>query len=306
MPYVACKKRIIMRFRKMLLTLLLVIPLPGIHADESAGAESGLVISAGREGLGYWGIATRLQAVALESELPVDVRESVGSMENLERLADPDSPVSLALTQSDALHAFLGTHPGSQADIEIFESIGKECVFVIADKDSGLRSDADLSKPDSGHRLAIQDANSGSAITFEVMRKLDPDLGNTEVVYMDTRIAMDQMGAESPDIVDAVMLVHRPKVHSPELQRALSNPDRFQLVSFDNADLRGKLPNGDPIYAPLDVPLIRSGWKTERSVQTICVKGLLVGSRSKLSPDDRDRLMRIIDYQWMRVYSEEG
>jgi hypothetical protein len=123
---------------------------------------------------------------------------------------------------------------------------------------------------------------------------------------MDTRIAMDQMGAESPDIVDAVMLVHRPKVHSPELQRALSNPDRFQLVSFDNADLRGKQPNGDPIYAPLDVPLIRSGWNTESRVQTNCVKGLLVGSRSKLSPDDRDRLMRIIDYQWMRVYSEEG
>jgi TRAP-type uncharacterized transport system substrate-binding protein len=286
--------------------LLLTISFPGIHADESANVDIGVVISAGREGLGYWGIATRLQTVALESAMPVEVMESVGSTENLKRLADPDSSVSLALTQSDALHAFLDAHPGSLVDIEIFESIGKECVFVIADKDSDIHSDEDLREPNSGNRLAIQNANSGSAITFEVMRKLDPGFGNTKVVYMDTQAAMDNMGADTLNTVNAVMLVHRPKVHSTELQRALSNPDRFQLVSINSSDIRGKLPNGDPIYTQLDVPFIRRGWNTERSLRTICVKGLLVGSRSKLPSKARDKLLRIIDYQWMRVYSDEG
>jgi TRAP-type uncharacterized transport system substrate-binding protein len=295
-----------MRFQKILLMLLLTASYPGIHADESTEVDSGVVISAGREGLGYWGIATRLQAVARESMLPVEVRESVGSTENLQRLADPDSQVSLALTQSDALHAFLDAHPGSLVDIEIFESIGNECVFVIADKGSDIHSDEDLREPNSGNLLAIQSASSGSAITFDVMRKLDPGFGNTEVVYMDTQTAMDKMGTGTLNTVDAVMLVHRPKVHSAELQRALNNPDRFQLVSFNSSGNRGKLPNGDPIYTPLDVPLIRSGWNTERSLPTICVKGLLVGSRSKLSPEARDKLMRIIDSQWMRVYSAEG
>ena len=276
------------------------------YADESANVDIGVVISAGREGLGYWGIATRLQTVALESAMPVEVMESVGSTENLKRLADPDSSVSLALTQSDALHAFLDAHPGSLVDIEIFESIGKECVFVIADKDSDIHSDEDLREPNSGNRLAIQNANSGSAITFEVMRKLDPGFGNTKVVYMDTQAAMDNMGADTLNTVNAVMLVHRPKVHSTELQRALSNPDRFQLVSINSSDIRGKLPNGDPIYTQLDVPFIRRGWNTERSLRTICVKGLLVGSRSKLPSKARDKLLRIIDYQWMRVYSDEG
>lgn len=295
-----------MRFQKILLMLLLTTSYPGIHADESTEVDSGAVISAGREGLGYWGVATRLQTVARESMLPVEVRESVGSTENLQRLADPDSSVSLALTQSDALHAFLDAHPGSLVDIEIFESIGKECVFVIADKGSNIHSDEDLREPNSGNLLAIQSTSSGSAITFDVMRKLDPGFGNTEVVYMDTQAAMDNMGTGTPNTVDAVMLVHRPKVHSTELQRALKNPDRFQLVSFNSSGIRGKLPNGDPIYTPLDVPLIRSGWNTERSLHTICVKGLLVGSRSKLSPKARDKLMRIIDYQWMRIYSAEG
>lgn len=295
-----------MRFQIILLMLLLTISFPGIHADESANVDIGVVISAGREGLGYWGIATRLQTVALESAMPVEVMESVGSTENLKRLADPDSSVSLALTQSDALHAFLDAHPGSLVDIEIFESIGKECVFVIADKDSDIHSDEDLREPNSGNRLAIQNANSGSAITFEVMRKLDPGFGNTKVVYMDTQAAMDNMGADTLNTVNAVMLVHRPKVHSTELQRALSNPDRFQLVSINSSDIRGKLPNGDPIYTQLDVPFIRRGWNTERSLRTICVKGLLVGSRSKLPSKARDKLLRIIDYQWMRVYSDEG
>jgi len=294
-----------MRIQQLLSVLLLTLSLPWAHATETSDTEPGIVISAGREGLGYWGIATRLQAVALESLLPIDVRESVGATENLKRLADPESPVSLALTQSDALRHYLDLHPGFQVDLEIFESIGKECVFVITDKNSGLHSEDDLRAPDAGHRLAIQSADSGSAVTFELMRKHAPDLENTEVVYMDTRIAMDQLGTDSPDAVDAVMLVHRPKVHSPELRRALTDPERFRLVSFNNPDLGGKLPNGDPVYVSLDVPLIRSGWKTKRSVRTLCMEGLLVGSRNKLSPTDRARLVQIIELQWMRIYAEK-
>ena len=294
-----------MRIQQLLSILLFTLSLPWAHAADTSDTESGIVISAGREGLGYWGIATRLQAVALESSLPVEVRESVGATENLKRLADPESPVSLALTQSDALSRYLDLHPGFLVDLEIFESIGKECIFVIADKNSGLRSEDDLRTPDAGHRLAIQSANSGSAVTFELMRKLAPDLGNTEVVYMDTQVAMEQLGNDSPDAVDAIMLVHRPKVRSPELRRALTEPERYQLVSFNNPDLGGKLPNGDPVYVSLDVPLIRNDWKTERSIRTLCMEGLLVGSRNKLSPAERARLVQIIELQWMRVYVEK-
>ena len=295
-----------MRIQQLLSLLLLTLSLPWAHAAETTDIETGIVISAGREGLGYWGIATRLQAVALESSLPIDILESVGATENLKRLADPNSPVSLALTQSDALRRYLDLHPGFQVDLEIFESIGKECVFVITDKNSDLHSEDDLRAPGTGHRLAIQSADSGSAVTFELMRTLDPDLGNIDVVYMDTLTAMDQLGADSPDAVDAVMLVHRPKVHSAELRRALTNPERFQLLSFDNPIPGGKLPNGDPVYVPLDVPLIRTGWKTERSVPTLCMEGLLVGSRNKLSPTDLARLKRIIELQWMRIYADDS
>ena len=48
-----------------------------------------------------------------------------------------------------------------------------------------------------------------------------------------------------------------------------------------------------------------NGWKTERSVRTLCMEGLLVGSRNKLSPTDRARLMQIIELQWMRIYAEK-
>jgi len=295
-----------MRIQSLLSILLLTLSLPWAHAAETTDTETGITISAGREGLGYWGIATRLQTVARESSLPIDILESVGATENLKRLADPNSPVSLALTQSDALRRYLDLHPGFQVDLEIFESIGKECVFVITDKNSDLHSEEDLRAPGTGHRLAIQSTDSGSAVTFELMRTLDPGLESTDVVYMDTQTAMDQLGADTPDAVDAVMLVHRPKVHSAELRRALTNPERFRLLSFDNPKLSGKLPNGDPVYAPMDVPLIRSGWKTERSIPTLCMEGLLVGSRSKLSPGNLARLERIFELQWMRIYAEDN
>jgi len=260
-----------------------------------------IVISAGRKGGGYWGIAERLQEVAAESGMKVEIRESVGSIENLNRLADANNPVNLTLTQTDALKRYLKQHPDFANRYKIIESIGLECVFIISDAKGDVESDQDLQDP-KGHRIAIPGQQSGVAVTFDYMSNLVPGLANTEPVFTDTLEAMKKIRAGDPDAVDAIMLVHRPKVRSPEIHLALDKPSIYHLVPVEDRHLLDELPSGESVYEFLDVPLIRGGLATGKSVPTICTKGLLLGAESKLGEAARAELKRIVDFQWMRIY----
>ena len=120
----------------------------------TALAEDGVVISSGRSGGGYWDAGERLAEVAKEVDLAVEVVQSDGSLDNLRRLHDPDSPVSLALAQADALQFFLRSEPDLMTQVEVLENIGQECVFIITSADSGLDSDMALQQGE-GQKLAI-------------------------------------------------------------------------------------------------------------------------------------------------------
>lgn len=287
-----------------LLTLLLAgISATPTMAEEKSEEESEpqIVFSAGREGGGYWGIAERLQSVGAESGLKVEVLKSVGSIENLNRLANPDNPVNLTLSQADALQQYLKKNPDFSNQFKILESIGLECVFIISNAKGDVKSDQDLQNP-AGHRIAIPGEKSGVAVTFDYMINLVPGLSNTKAVFTDTLEAMKKMRAGDSDAVDAIMLVHRPKVKSPEIHLALSKPSLFHLVPVEDRHLLDELPNGEAVYEFLDVPLIRGGFRSGKSVPTVCTKGVLLSSTSKLDTAANAKLKRIIDFQWMRVY----
>ena len=287
-----------------LLFLLLagVAPLPTPGATERGAAPgSEVVFSAGRKGGGYWNIADRFQSVSAESGLKVKILESVGSIENLERLADPNSPVNLTLSQADALMRYVGEHPDFSGRFRILESIGLECVFIIADAKGDLKSDQDLQDP-KGHRIAIPGKQSGVAVTFDYMRKLVPGLENTEPVYTDTLEAMKKIRAGDSDAVDAVMLVQRPMLRKTEIHLAVSKPSVFHMVPVEDRHLLDKLPNGEEVYEFLDVPLIPGPSLSGKSVPTVCTKGLLLASGSKLDQETGKKLKRIVDFQWMRIY----
>jgi TRAP-type uncharacterized transport system substrate-binding protein len=275
---------------------------PALGAEEPAAEQRpDVVFSAGRKGGGYWGFAERLQAVGAESALEVEVLESEGSIENLERLADPDNAVNLTLSQADALKQYMKQNPDFSSQFKILESIGLECVFIVSSAKGNVKSDQDLQDP-RGHRIAIPGEQSGVAVTFTYMTNLVPGLDNTKAVYTDTLEAMKKMRAGDSDAVDAIMLVHRPKVRSPEIHLALDKPSIFHLVPVEDRHLLDELPNGETVYEFLDVPLIRGGLRSGKSVPTVCTKGLLLSSRNKLDGAASAKLKRIIDFQWMRVY----
>lgn len=287
-----------------LLALILAGPASGptLATEESGTApESGVVFSAGRKGGGYWSIAERLQAVGAESALEVEVLESMGSIENLERLSDPNNPVNLTLSQADALKQYMKKNPGFSGQFKILESIGLECVLIVSNAKGDIKSDQDLQDP-KGHRIAIPGEQSGVAVTFGYMTDLVPGLDNTKPVYTDTVEAMKKIRAGDSDAVDAIMLVQRPKARSPEVHLALDRPSVFRLVPVEDRHLLDELPNGETVYEFLDVPLTPGGLRSGKSVPTVCTKGLLLSSRNKLDPAANAKLKQIIDFEWMRVY----
>jgi TRAP-type uncharacterized transport system substrate-binding protein len=285
--------------KKILLAFLATLVL-GIGTVARA-AEPALVISTGKSGGGYSAIGERLKTVMTEQGVAVQVLPSVGSLENLERLDDPASPVNLGLTQADALKYYLGQHPKFADKLFMLGEIGDECVFIATGKDSGIASDADLQKK-QGNLIAIRDPNSGTAVTYLYMIQLEPQFKNTAVAFVDTMEALLALKAGgSQNKIKAVMFVQRPEARSPEMQVILDDPKDFRFISVTDWDLNDKLPDGSAVYTFEKVTVQEKKWGFDTKVETICTRGLLIGNKEKLGAGLRDRLAKVMLLSASRV-----
>jgi TRAP-type uncharacterized transport system substrate-binding protein len=271
-------------------------------ADEDAATpkEHGLVIMSGTEGGGYWNAAARFQSVAMqEKHMVVANLASSGSLENIEQLLNADSPVNLTFVQADAAQLYLNKHPEDLTKVDLLENIGQECVFIVTGIDSKIQTDKDMETA-SRLRLGIASKQSGMAATFDYMTSQIPELNNVKVEYGDTVAAMDDLNSKDAQM-DAIMMVHRPREHSAEVDNALAHPDRFRFVEL--SDDRFTLPqlNGRPIYRTMKLAL--PGAKSP--VKTICVSGLLLINKHKLSVAQRNELSDLVAYHWMQIYATQ-
>lgn len=270
------------------------------ESDDIAGVDAGVVLVSGVEGGGYWNAGTRLQSVAeREVDLAVINLPSSGSLENLELLLDRDSPVNLAFAQADAAQYYLSRHPDDLIKLDLLENIGQECVFIVTGVDSEIRTDEDLLEA-TDVRLAIASPSSGMAVTFDYMVSQIPELADVKVTYGDTAAVMDELNSNNPK-VDAVMTVHRPREHSSEVDHALANAKRYRFVELSDERFTEELWNGRKVYRAMKLALPGA----DEPVKTICVSGLLLANKQKLSIAQRNQLSDLVSYHWMQVYATQ-
>ena len=289
-----------MRAKSFLLCFLLLGSPLCLAQQEPQLVPDGVVLSSGGEGGGYWSAGNRLQAVALK-ELGLTVKNvpSAGSLENLARLLDDSSPVNLAFAQADALQLYLSKQPDEVKKLDLLENIGQECVFIITGTDSKLLNDEDVQGA-AGLRLGIPSATSGIAVTFEYMVSQMPELADVEVIYGDTLNQVEGLGTDDAT-VDAVMMVHRPREQSAEVSYALENPDRVRFVAVSDKRFIEETWNGRRVYRSMSLAMPG----IEEPVNTICVTGLLVLNKQKLTLEQRNQLSDLANYHWMKVYAIE-
>jgi TRAP-type uncharacterized transport system substrate-binding protein len=276
----------------------------GLGAGLAQAADPPIIISTGKSGGGYNTIGERLKGVLAEQDQPAQVQTSAGSLENLNRLDDPQSPVNVGLTQADALKYYLKDHPGFADKFISLGEIGKECVFIVVGKDSDIRDDGDLQKP-KGKLIAVQSPNSGVAVTWEYMTVLEPEFKNTAPAFVDGAEALLQIksGGKASKI-QAAMVVQRPMAKSTEMQVVLENPKDFQLVSVKDWDLNDNLPDGSAVYSFENVTVAEKKWGFDTTVDTICTRGLMLANKTKLTADQRTRLSKVMLLAASRVVGD--
>jgi hypothetical protein len=196
---------------------------------------------------------------------------------------------------------YLDKNPEAQNLIVRLEDIGQECVFFVSAKASGIRTDADL-QSGKNYRLGISTPDSGTAVTFNYMKTLVPEFGQLEVKYVDTQAATARLGQADAE-VDVVMMVHRPKETSEEVQAVFEQPDRYNLLEVEDSRLRKKLADGSRIYRRMDLA-VPAGDSTF-ALRTICVKGLVLANREKLTDRQNSLLNDVVQFHWMRDFATE-
>ncbi|MCH2222286.1 MAG: hypothetical protein MK097_18450 [Dechloromonas sp.] len=267
------------------------------RAQDDVAAIPDIIVTSGVEGGGYWSAGERFSTVASELGLIVDNQPSAGSMDNLGRLFDPNSPFNMAFAQADALEEYLMEHDEDRTRVEVVENIGQECVFIVGAEGSDIESGADLQN-NSEARVGISSPEGGASITWSHMVTRVPELAGVEVVYGDTLGMLDSLESYTAE-VDAVMVVHRPREHSAEVKKVLAAPDSYEFVRLEDERLTLASPEGDAVYRGMRLAMP----KPVEPVQTICVRGLLLANKAKFDSATRNRLTDLINYHWIRVFA---
>lgn len=151
-------------------------------------------------------------------------------------------------------------------------------------------------------QLGIKSPNSGIRVTFDYMASLAPGLGDITVNYGNAVDMMNGFAHPLTNIKRAVMVVHAPDAHSPEIDMVIANPDRFRFVEIRDERFTRKTASGEAIYHSMKVA--PGAVEGAGLVQTICVQGLLVANRNKLTAEQREKVIALIDNHWSQVRSE--
>ncbi len=290
-------------FTRMLVACLLGSALNSAHSQNyTSPIATNIVISSGLQGGGYWKAAGRLQALAAGLGLIVENQASVGSLANMKLLLDGASPVSLAFAQADALQYHLNENPGAAQAIETLASVGEECVFIITSSESDIKTDNDLQDA-SRLYLGIKSSKSGIWATFNYMKSLIPEFRQTTLMYGDTVQMMTDIAHPKTDMDEAVMVVHGSNEHSPEIDMVIANPDKFRFVEIEDERLTQKTAEGQTVYRRMKVA--PGAIENADPVETICVQGLLLANKNKLSAEQHKKLLDLIEHHWTQVRSTD-
>lgn len=179
------------------------------------------VMSTGGTTGAYYAFGQRYASIIARSGIKVDVRSSAGSVENVRRLADPASNVSVALLQGGI------TDARTSANLMSLGRLFLEPVWLFYRGDETIDRLSQL----SGRRIAIGPEGSGTrALAESVFKPSGLVAAGTTLSPLTGQAAVDAMGAGQ---LDAVVLVMAPEA---PLVQALLRDDRFKLMSFAQAD----------------------------------------------------------------------
>ncbi len=190
-----------------------------------------LVMSTGAKAGGYYAMALRYQKALKAHGVTLEIVESKGSLQNLERLRNAEMVGTASGKQMPVMAAFVqsGTHLDADLEedkVESLASVANEPIWVFHKLSSDPRRLADL----RGKRIGVDVSGSGSQFASKkLLAASGVDAQNSSLLEVP---AADALAAITAGQADAVMMVAASA--SPLIKKALS--EGFQLMPFDQAD----------------------------------------------------------------------
>jgi TRAP transporter TAXI family solute receptor len=226
-----------------------------------------IVITTGADKGIYRGFADRYAPILKRDGITLDIRSSSGSVENYERLKNPDSEYEVGFIQSGT------TSPKETDNLQTIAAVSYEPIWVF------YRGDATISRLAQllGKRISIGVPGSGLLNVAQVLLSYSGiTQDNTTLLQMDAVNAYH--GLENGQL-DAAFFIGRPDA---EMQKTLLNSD-LKLMSFAQADaLVQKFPSLSKVIFPRASTSIASDLP-QADVTLLAATALLV-SKDTLHP----------------------
>ncbi|CAM2186526.1 TRAP transporter solute receptor, TAXI family [Paraburkholderia sacchari] len=228
------------RARRRLLiigTIALLAALGGILTIVIAPAfQHTIVITTGADNGIYRGFADRYAPILKHAGIKLDIRSSSGSVENYERLRDPNSAYEVGFIQSGT------TSPQASDGLQTIAAVSYEPIWVF------YRGDATVDRLTQlrGKRISMGVPGSGLLNVAKVLLGYSGITSeNSTLLQMDAPAAYQ--GLESGQI-DAAFFIGRPDA---KMQQTLLNDKQLKLMNFAQADaLVQKFPSLSKIVLP--------------------------------------------------------
>ena len=194
-----------------------------------------IVITTGADNGIYRGFADRYAPLLKRDGITLDIRSSSGSIENYQRLQDPDSEYEVGFIQSGT------TRPKETDDLQTIAAVSYEPIWVFYRGDTIVNRLAQL----RGKRIAIGIPGSGLLNVAQVLLSYSGVTGdNTTLLEMDAAKAYQDL---ENGTLDAAFFIGRPDA---SMQQTLLNSN-LKLMSFAQADaLVQKFPSLSKIIFP--------------------------------------------------------
>jgi TRAP transporter TAXI family solute receptor len=179
-----------------------------------------IVITTGADGGIYRGFADRYAPILKRDGIVLDIRRSSGSIENYQRLSNPDSDYEVGFIQS-------GTTSAKEADgLQTIAAVSYEPIWVFYRGDSVINRLAQL----RGKRIAIGVPGSGLLdVSLQLLGYSGITADNTALLKMDAAETYQELNAGR---LDAAFFIGRPDA---TMQQTLLNSN-LKLMSFAQAD----------------------------------------------------------------------
>ncbi len=250
-------------------------------------AQAATITTGGKQG-NYFKVGVNLAKM-----IGGEVVASNGSIENLDRLTKGEADIGFV--QADALAYYADKHPEAKNQIESIGPLYEECTFIVvnASSKSKIKNEDDLQSTKG--TIAVGAEGSGSAVTWDYMRKLEPGYAKARVVFEGGIRTLGKIASAPDGEVNAMLFTIKPDPTNKMFQTVAQNKD-LKFIDVDDSDLNDKFPmTGKPIYNFRTVPVTGGIFKSK--VTTPCMEALVV-ARSEMEPDELDNLAdKVLNYR---------